>query len=139
MRPGEESMATFVLVHGAWHGGWCWNRVAKILRAKGHDVHAPTLTGVCERSHLANENVSLDTHVTDIVHEIKWNELRDVVLVGHSYGGMIVSGVCERAGDKVASLVMLDAFVPENGQSLVDMQPAAAAKAFADLEAKGEW
>jgi len=132
-------MATFVLVHGAWHGGWCWNRVAKILRSKGHDVYAPTLTGVCERSHLANKDVSLDTHIADIVGEIKWNELKDVVLVGHSYGGLIVSGVCEKIGSKVGSLVMLDAFVSENGQSLVDMQPPAAAKAFNDLEAKGEW
>lgn len=132
-------MATFVLVHGAWHGGWCWNRVAKILRTKSHDVYAPTLTGVCERSHLASKDVTLDTHIADIVGEIKWNELKDVVLVGHSYGGLIVSGVCEKVGDKVGSLVMLDAFVTENGQSLVDMQPPAAAKAFQDLEAKGEW
>jgi pimeloyl-ACP methyl ester carboxylesterase len=128
-----------VLVHGAWHGGWCWNRVAKILRGKGHDVYAPTLTGVCERSHLAHKDITLDTHIADIVGEIKWNELEDVVLVGHSYGGLIVSGVCEQIGKKVGSLVMLDAFVTENGQSLVDMQPPALAKAFADLEAKGEW
>ena len=132
-------MATFVLVHGAWHGGWCWQRVAKLLRAKGHEVHTPTLSGVCERSHLAGPDITLDTHIMDVVNEIKWNELSNVVLVGHSYGGLVVSGVCEKISNKIGSLVMLDAFVSENGQSLVDMQPPAAAKAFSDLEAKGEW
>ena len=132
-------MATFVLVHGAWHGGWCWQRVAKLLRAKGHEVHTPTLSGVCERSHLAGPDITLDTHIMDVVNEIKWNELSNVVLVGHSYGGLVVSGVCEKIINKIGSLVMLDAFVSENGQSLVDMQPPAAAKAFSDLEAKGEW
>ena len=79
-------MATYVLVHGAWHGGWCWQRVAKLLRAKGHEVYTPTLTGVCECSHLLTPSVDLETHVSDVVNLIKWNELTDVVLVGHSYG-----------------------------------------------------
>ena len=132
-------MATFVLVHGAWHGAWCWKRVTKLLRAKGHDVYVPTLTGVGERVHLASPDVSLDTHVMDVVNEIKWQELSNVVLVGHSYGGMVISGVAEKMEKQIASLVMLDAFVSENGQSLVDMQPPAAAEMFKALEAKGEW
>jgi pimeloyl-ACP methyl ester carboxylesterase len=132
-------MATFVLVHGAWHGAWCWKRVAKLLRAKGHDVYVPTLTGVGERTHLAGPDVSLDTHIMDVVNEIKWQELSNVVLVGHSYGGMVVSGVAEKMEKQIASLVMLDAFVSDSGQSLVDMQPPAAAEMFNALAAKGEW
>jgi pimeloyl-ACP methyl ester carboxylesterase len=77
-------MANYVLVHGAWHGGWCWKRVAELLAAKHHTVLAPTLTGLCERSHLLSPDIDLDTHVLDIVNEIKWKELRDVILVGHS-------------------------------------------------------
>jgi pimeloyl-ACP methyl ester carboxylesterase len=95
-------VATFVLVHGAWHGGWCWQRVAKLLRAWGHDVFTPTLTGVCERSHLLAPDIDLTTHIADIANLIKWNELNDVVLVGHSYGGMVISGVAEKAGNSFA-------------------------------------
>ena len=87
---------TFVLIHGAWHGGWCWRRVADLLEKQGHKVFAPTLTGLCERSHLLTPAVDLDTHILDIVNELKWQELKDVVLVGHSYGGMVISGVAER-------------------------------------------
>jgi pimeloyl-ACP methyl ester carboxylesterase len=95
-------VATFVLVHGAWHGGWCWQRVAKLLRAWGHDVFTPTLTGVCERSHLLAPDIDLTTHIADIANLIKWNELNGVVLVGHSYGGMVISGVAEKAGNSFA-------------------------------------
>ena len=90
---GSEAMAqaasrkTFVLVHGAWHGGWCWRRVADILESKGHKVYTPTLTGVADRSHLLSKEVVLDTHITDIVNLIKWEDLKDVCLVAHSYGG----------------------------------------------------
>jgi pimeloyl-ACP methyl ester carboxylesterase len=114
-------MATFVLVHGGWHGGWCWNRVSKLLSAKQHTVVAPTLTGLGERSHLLNPEIDLDTHVLDVVNVMKWQELRDVVLVGHSYGGMVISGVAERMEKSIASVVMLDAFVPANGQSMNDL------------------
>jgi pimeloyl-ACP methyl ester carboxylesterase len=113
-------VATFVLVHGAWHGEWCWQRVARLLRSKGHEVFAPTLAGLCERSHLLTPDVDLDTHVDDIANLIKWSELKDVVLVGHSYGGMVISGVAEKAGKSIRSFVMLDAFYPENGESLAD-------------------
>ena len=114
-------MATFVLVHGAWHGGWCWRRVARLLLRDGHEVFAPTLTGLCERSHLRNPEIRLDTHILDVVNEIKWQGLSDVVLVGHSYGGMVISGVAEAVEKSIAALVFLDAFVPETGQALIDL------------------
>jgi pimeloyl-ACP methyl ester carboxylesterase len=112
--------ATFVLVHGAWHGGWCWQRVADRLTAQGHRVFAPTLTGVGERSHLDSPSVDLSTQIHDVVNEIRWKDLENVVLVGHSYGGMVISGVAEQVASKIASIVYLDAFVPADGQSLVD-------------------
>jgi len=113
--------ATFVLVHGAGHGGWCWQRVADRLAPKGHRVFAPTLTGLCERSHLASDKVDLTTHINDIVNEIKWKDLDQVVLVGHSYGGMVITGVAEQMGSRIASIVYLDAFLPSDGQSLMDV------------------
>jgi pimeloyl-ACP methyl ester carboxylesterase len=130
-------MATFVLVHGAWHGAWCWRRVARLLTRAGHDVFAPTLTGLCERSHLLTPTVDLDTHILDIVNELKWQELKDVVLVGHSYGGMVISGVAEKMEKAIASFVMLDAFMPENGQSLVDIWPAAMRDGLLEAERGG--
>ena len=112
---------TFLLVHGAWHGGWCWRRVADLLQAKGHKVFAPTMTGLGERSHLMRAGIDLSTHVTDIVNVMKWEGLSGVVLCGHSYGGMVVSGVAEQMADKIASIVFLDAFVPENGDAMADL------------------
>ena len=114
-------MATFVLVHGAWHGGWCYGRVAKLLRAAGHDVYTPTHTGVGERSHLADGKITLATHVQDIVNVIAYENLSDVILCGHSYGGMVITGVAAKLGDRIKSLVYLDAFLPEDGQSLFDL------------------
>jgi pimeloyl-ACP methyl ester carboxylesterase len=116
-------MATYVLVHGAWHGAWCWRRVARLLRSAGHDVFTPTLTGVGERSHLLNPTINVDTHILDIVNEMKWQELTGVVLVGHSHGGMVISGVAEKMEKAIASFVMLDAFMPENGQGVLDIYP----------------
>jgi pimeloyl-ACP methyl ester carboxylesterase len=120
-------MATFVLVHGAWHGSWCWKRVRRELQAEGHDVFTPTLTGVGERSHLISPQVTLDTHVADVVNLIRWEELTDVVLCGHSYGGMVITGVADRIQDKIRALVYLDAFVPEHGDSLNSLLPKALA------------
>jgi pimeloyl-ACP methyl ester carboxylesterase len=118
-------MATFVLVHGAWHGGWCYARVAKKLRAAGHDVFTPTHTGVGERSHLAGSaEVNLSLHVKDVCQVIEYENLKDVILCGHSYGGMVISGVAAALGDRIKSLVFLDAFVPEDGQCLFDFLPA---------------
>jgi pimeloyl-ACP methyl ester carboxylesterase len=116
-------MADFVLVHGAWHGGWCWRRVGDILTARGHRVFAPTLTGLGERSHLLAQGVDLGTHITDIVNVITWEELGAVVLCGHSYGGMVVTGVADRVPDRIAALVYLDAYVPEGGVSMQDLRP----------------
>ena len=115
-------MATFVLVHGAWHGGWCWRRVTERLRAQGHTVFTPTLTGLGERAHLATPEVDLDTHINDVLALIETEELSDIVLCGHSYGGVVVTGAADRIADTIRSLVFLDAFIPENGQSMFDIQ-----------------
>ncbi|MGK5113733.1 MULTISPECIES: alpha/beta fold hydrolase [unclassified Geodermatophilus] len=116
-------MTTFVLVHGAWHGGWCWDRVAPLLRGAGHEVHAPTLTGLSERSHLLSPLVGLDTHVEDVVRLIDTFGLRDVVLVGHSYAGQIVTAVADRRPDAIAKRVYLDAFVGDDGEAARDLLP----------------
>jgi pimeloyl-ACP methyl ester carboxylesterase len=116
----------YVLVHGAWHGGWCWRRVADRLAARGARVFTPTLSGLAERSHLAGRPIDLATHVDDVVNLLKWEGLRDVVLCGHSYGGMVISGVAEKAPEgAIGSIVYLDAFVPESGRSLLDYTTAA--------------
>ena len=115
---------TFVLVHGAWRGGWCWRRVADLLERRGHKVYAPTLTGVADRSHLLAAGIGLDTHISDVANLLKWDELKGVVLCGHSYAGSVISGVAERMPDAIAALVFLDAFVPRNGQALVDLGAA---------------
>jgi pimeloyl-ACP methyl ester carboxylesterase len=107
--------------HGAWHGAWCWRRVARRLTARGHEVFTPTITGLAERSHLLRGDIDLDTQLLDVVNVMKWQGLKDVVLVGHSYGGMVVSGVAEKMEKAIASFVMLDAFFPEDGQSLIDV------------------
>jgi len=125
-------MATFVLVHGAWHGGWCYRRVAARLRAAGHEVYTPTLTGLGERSHLMSRAINLETHVQDIIGVIRWAELDDIVLCGHSYGGMVISGVADKVPEKIGSLVYLDAFVPANGQSLMGMVTPETQAAFRD-------
>jgi pimeloyl-ACP methyl ester carboxylesterase len=101
---------TFVLVHGAWHGGWCWPRVADRLRSARHKVFTPTLTGLGERSHLLSPEIDIATHVTDVVNVIKWERLTDVVLCGHSYGGFVISGVAEKMSAAIRSIVFLDAF-----------------------------
>jgi pimeloyl-ACP methyl ester carboxylesterase len=111
---------TFVLVHGSSAGGWCYRRVADLLEKAGHKVYAPTLTGLGERSHLMSGLITLDTHITDVVNVIRWENLEDFVLVGHSYGGWIISGVAEQVEGKISSIVFLDAFMPENGQRVLD-------------------
>ncbi len=113
-------MATFVLVHGGWHGGWCWTRVRPLLRAAGHDVFTPTLTGLGERAHLAHPDIDLDTHIADIINVLEYEELQDAVLVGHSSSGAVITGVVDRAPVHLAQLVYLDALVPADGQSVLD-------------------
>ncbi|HXP92591.1 MAG TPA: alpha/beta hydrolase [Candidatus Binatia bacterium] len=133
-------MATFVLVHGAWHGGWCWRRVADRLVARGHRVFAPTLTGLGERSHLADREIRLSTHIDDIVNLVRWERLDDIVLVGHSYGGIVISGVAEKIEKATRSIVFLDAFVPENGQTMRDVVPAASVARWNEhLSQDGRW
>ncbi|MEW6640518.1 MAG: alpha/beta hydrolase [Pseudomonadota bacterium] len=105
-----------VLVHGAWHGGWCWRPVARLLAAAGHRVSAPTLTGLGERVHLQSAAVDLDTHISDVVAHVTAEELDRVVLVGHSYGGFVVRGAAARLAAKVAQVIYLDAFVPDHGE-----------------------
>jgi pimeloyl-ACP methyl ester carboxylesterase len=129
---------TFVLVHGAWHGGWCWRRVSDLLEKQGHKVFTPTLTGVGERSHLLSKDVNLDTHIADIVNVFKWEDLRDVCLVVHSYGGWPGSGAIEQIGDRVSSIVWLDAFKPENGQRGFDFSSEFSRKALLEAVEKGE-
>ena len=116
-------MSTYVLIHGAWRGSWIWKRVRKALQARGHEVFTPTLTGVGERSHLLSPEVNLETHVADVINLIRWEELTDVVLCGHSYAGCVVSCVADRIPEKLSALIYLDAFVPDNGQSLHDTLP----------------
>src|ERR1022692_716876 len=114
-------MATLVLVHGGDHGGWCYRDVAAILRSSGHSVHTPTMTGVGERSHLVGPDVDLDVHIHDITSVLHYEDLTDVLLVGHSYGGMVITGTADRATERVGALIYLDAANPTNGQSLVDV------------------
>jgi len=133
-----QARKTFVLVHGAWHGGWCWRRVADLLEKKGHKVFTPTLTGVGERSHLMSKDINLDTHIADIVNLIKWEDLRDICLVVHSYGGWPGSGAIEHTLDRIASIVWLDAFKPEDGQRSFDFASAFSRKALMEAVARGE-
>jgi len=117
-------MTTYVLVHGAWHGGWCWRKVAQALTATGSAVYTPTLTGLGERAHLLLRETGLETHVRDILGILEVEDLKEVVLVGHSYGGIVVSAVADRVPRRVARLVYLDAVVPRDGECMYDRAPA---------------
>ena len=131
-------MKTFVLVHGAWHGGWCWRRVSDLLEAKGHKVFTPTLTGLGERSHLMRAGIDISTHATDVVNLMKWERLSGVVLCGHSYGGMVISLVAEQMAEKIASIVFLDAFVPENGDTMEALTSDAVRETLKAAAARGD-
>jgi pimeloyl-ACP methyl ester carboxylesterase len=130
-------MATFVLVHGGWHGAWCWRRVSRLLAAQGHEVFTPTLTGLGERSHLLRPEINLETHIADVVNVVKWNELNDVVLVGHSYGGIVTSGAIEDLTKSISSYIMLDAWYAESGQSMFDIQLPEVREGISKLESSG--
>lgn len=114
-------MTVFVVVYGAWSGAWGWDAVAEDLRGRGHSVHVPTLSGLGERSHLVDMPITLTTHIDDIVNEMVWHELDDVVLVAHSYGGIVATGVVERAAERIGAIVYVDAFIPRDGQSFESM------------------
>ncbi len=116
-------MATFVLVHGGWHGGWCWQKVIPFLEAAGHAVYATTLTGLAERASELSPEVGLDTHIQDIVGLLEAKDLHGVILVGHSYGGMVITGVVDAVPERIAHLVYLDTFVPRDGESMADVAP----------------
>ncbi|HLA14424.1 MAG TPA: alpha/beta fold hydrolase [Gemmatimonadaceae bacterium] len=115
----QQPRHTYVIVHGAWGGGWDWKQVDSTLTTAAHKVYRPTLTGLGERVHLLTPSVDLSTHIMDIVNVIRYENLRDVVLVGHSYGGMVISGVADRIPDRIRRLVYVDAVVPEDGESLL--------------------
>ena len=115
---------TYVIVHGSWGGGWDWKHVDDLLTADGNTVYRPTLTGLGEHYNLASTNIDLDTHIQDIVNVILWENLRDVVLVGHSYGGMVITGVADRVPDRIKHMVYIDALVPENGEAEKDIRPS---------------
>jgi pimeloyl-ACP methyl ester carboxylesterase len=116
-------MANYVLVHGGWFGAWCWYKVVPLLQAAGHSVYTPTLTGVGEQAALLTPEIGLDTHIQDVVNLIETKDLQQVILVGHSYSGMVITGVADRVPDRIAHLVYLDAVVPRDGQSLADTAP----------------
>jgi pimeloyl-ACP methyl ester carboxylesterase len=114
-------MGSIVLVHGGWAGGWFWGRVRTALAAAGHNVYTPTLTGLGERKHLATPETSLDLHIQDVLGVLEYEDLHHAVLVGHSYGGMVISGVAEQAAHRLWHLVYLDALVPQDGESVADL------------------
>jgi len=125
-RAGKEAPAkptTFVLVHGAWHGGWCWRDVRTLLEAQGHRVFTPTLTGLGERSHLREPVPNLSVHIQDVVNTIAFEELDRLVLCGHSYGGMVITGVVDRLKEKISHVVYLDAALPSDGQTMFSQNP----------------
>lgn len=122
--PQPASGQTFVFVHGAWGGGWDWRTVANLLAAKGHVAFRPTLTGLGERAHLSSPDIGLSTHITDIENTILFERLTNVTLVGHSYGGMVITGVADRIPERISRLVYVDAFIPENGDSLMSLNAA---------------
>ena len=127
---------TFVLVHGAWHGGWCWRDVAGELRARAQKVTTPPLTGLGERAHLLSASVDLETHINDVLNHIDAEEAEDIVLVGHSYGGFVVRGACARRASRIAHIVYLDAFVPGEGETVSAYASPERARLLTDVLAK---
>jgi pimeloyl-ACP methyl ester carboxylesterase len=123
VRAQTHNRETFVLVHPAWFGGWCWKKVAPLLRARGYDVHTPTLTGLGERAHLARPDIGLNIHVDDVANLLQYEDLSGVVLIGNSSSGMVITGVADRVPERIAHVVYLDAFVPQDGQTMLDLVP----------------
>ncbi|MDB5608828.1 MAG: esterase [Bradyrhizobium sp.] len=117
--------AIFLVCTGAWSAGWAWKKMHPLMSAAGHRLVTPTYTGLGEREHLANPSIDLETHIQDILNVVRYDDLRDIVLIGHSYGGMVATGVADRARDRITQLIYLDAFVPRDGQSLLDLNEPA--------------
>ena len=130
-------MATFLICHGAWSAGWAWKKVRPLLRAAGHEVFTPTYTGLGERAHLVHPGIDLDAHIADVQAVLQYEDLRNVTLLGHSYGGMVATGVADRAAERMARLIYLDAFVPSDGQSLFSRCPRSARRAPAPKATAG--
>ena len=130
-------MATFILAHGAWSAAWAWKKVRPLLRARGHELHTPTLTGLGDRGHHASPAVDLETHVSDVVAMLDYEDLRDVVLIGHSYGGMVATGVADRVPERLRQVIYLDAFVPTEGRCLLDYLPEGVRKHMVEHAADG--
>jgi pimeloyl-ACP methyl ester carboxylesterase len=135
-REKEETVATFVLVHGAMHGGWCWSDVARALRARGHDVHCPTLSGQGDRRGGLRPDIGVSTHVQDVEDLLWFEDIRDVQLVLHSYAGVLAGPLVARAGDRVATVVFAGAFLTGPGQCLLDVEPSAVAARYRELAAQ---
>jgi pimeloyl-ACP methyl ester carboxylesterase len=129
---------TFVLVHGAWGGGWHWRRVADRLRSRGHSVFTPTLTGLGERAHQLHAGVDLSLHIADVLGVLRYESLDDIVLVGHSYGGFVISGVAEAFPGEIRSIVFLDAFVPNDGEALVEVVQPAVQEVIRSAQTRGD-
>jgi pimeloyl-ACP methyl ester carboxylesterase len=129
---------TFLLCHGAWGGGWGWRKMHPLMQAAGHRLLTPTYTGLGERAHLANPDIDLETHIQDILNVIKYEDPRDFVLLGHSYGGMVATGVADRARELISQVIYLDAFVPRDGQCLLDFLPPSEQQRMRDGVASGD-
>lgn len=121
-------MTQFILIHGAWHGGWCWQRVAEILRSRGHRVSAPTLTGLGERKHQLDENTGLAVFETDLIHHVEMQDLTEMVVVGHSFGGWLATILADRLTDRCRNLVILDGDIAKDGHSVLDVMPVQGAE-----------
>ena len=120
-RAAAPKPTTYVVAHGAWSSGWAWKKMHPLMQARGHRLFTPSYTGLGERAHLANPNVDLETHITDVVNTLVYEDLRDVVLVAHSYGGVVGTGVADRARERIRRLIYLDAFLPEDGKSFAEL------------------
>lgn len=131
-------MATFLVAHGAWTGGWFWRKLRPLLQAAGHAVYTPTLSGVGERAHLAHAGIDLEQHLQDLLQVLHFEDLQDVVLIGHSYGGMVATGVADRAPERIAQLIYLDAFVPRDGDSALSLLPPDLRQRMAAAVAAGD-
>jgi pimeloyl-ACP methyl ester carboxylesterase len=132
-------VATFVIAHGAWSAGWAWKKMRPLLRARGHELFTPTYTGIGERTHLAKPEVNLSIHVADVLGVLEYEDLSGIVLVGHSYGGMVATVVADRASERIVHLVYLDAFVPRDGQAIFDLVGPETARAMREgAKVKGE-
>jgi len=129
-------MATILVAHGAWSAGWAWRKMHPLLAARGHRLCTPTYTGLGERAHLAHRGIDLDAHIEDLLSVMHYEDLSEVVLLGHSYGGMVATGLAERVPERIARRIYLDAFVPRDGESLLDLVPAKSRAAMREAAAQ---